>query len=63
MRTIRHPVIFVGQVRDPNEDYTSSGTNEEVAAALEEDDKLKAELLSRPVIHEVIKETNQEMKG
>ena len=43
------------------------GTNEEVAAALEEDDKLKAELLSKVVIQEVakevIKETNQEMRS
>jgi hypothetical protein len=43
------------------------GTNEEVAAALEEDDKLKAELLSKPVItevaKEVIKESNQDLEG
>ncbi|PWA62498.1 protein kinase superfamily protein [Artemisia annua] len=43
------------------------GTNEEVAAALEEDDKLKNELLSRPVISEVatevIKETKKKIPG
>ncbi|PWA52702.1 KH domain-containing protein [Artemisia annua] len=43
------------------------GTNEEVAAALEEDDKLKNELLSRPVISEVatevIKETKKNIPG
>ena len=43
------------------------GTNEEVAAALEEDDKIKNELLSRPVIAEVatevIKETKQKIQG
>ncbi|PWA59151.1 hypothetical protein CTI12_AA382540 [Artemisia annua] len=43
------------------------GTNEEVAAALEEDDKLKNELLNRPVISEVatevIKETKKKIPG
>ncbi|PWA85648.1 hypothetical protein CTI12_AA148180 [Artemisia annua] len=63
--------------RDPNEPVLFEvtlhngkvfrGTNEEVAAALEEDDKIKNELLSRPVISEVatevIKETKQTIEG